>query len=103
MFIRATVKDKATGEIIEVKARSSKSDLIYPCGGKWDNFKFFGVTILLLGEFYRKFRKYAKPDKYQLLKIETNNGFILDYVKEELKGIADVEFKLLEESELVEA
>ena len=91
MFIRAIIKSRESGEEREVRVETKKSSLTYPSGGKWENFKFFIATNILLGKFWKKLRKYADSEKYQLVKIESDNGFILNALQKELKGIP-VEF-----------
>lgn len=99
MFIRAIIKDKESGEEREVRVETKKSSLIYPSGGIWENFKFFIATNILLAKFWKKLRKHADSGKYQLVKIESDNGFILNALQKELKNVP-VEF--IPEGELIE-
>ena len=104
MFIRAIIKNEESGEEREVKVETKKSSLIYPSGGTWENFKFFIATNILLGKFliklfWKKLRKYDS-EKYQLVKIESDNGFILNALQKELKNVS-VEFP--SEVNLIEA
>jgi len=99
MFICAIIKDRESGEEREVRVETKKSSLIYPSGGIWENFKFFVATNILLGKFWKKLRKYADVEKYQLVKIESDNGFILNALQKELNGVP-VEF--IPEGEQVE-
>ena len=90
MFIRAIIKSRENGEERIVRVETKKSSLTYPSGGKWENFKFFIATNVLLGKFYGKLRKYDSK-KYGILKIESDNGFLLNIIQKKLKGVP-VEF-----------
>jgi len=98
MFIRAIIKSRESGEEKIIRVETKKSSLTYPSGGKWENFKFFVATIILLGKFGKKLRKY-NSEKYGILKVQSDNGFILNALQKELKGVP-VEF--IPEGEQVE-
>jgi len=90
MFIRAIIKDRESGEEREVRVETKKSSLTYPSGGKWENFKFFIATNILLAKFYSKLRKYDSK-KSGIVRIESDNAFILDILQKKLKDVP-VEF-----------
>ena len=101
MFIRAIIKDKESGEEKEVKVETKKSNLTYPSGGKWENFKFFIATNILLAKFgiklfWKKLRKYDS-EKYGILKVQSDNGFILNFFQKK-----DVPVEFIPEGEPVE-
>jgi len=98
MFIRAIIKDRESGEEKEIRVETKKSSLTYPSGGKWENFKFFIATNILLAKFYSKLRKYDSK-KSEIVRIESDNGFILNALQKELNGVS-IEF--IPEGEQVE-
>ena len=92
MFIKAILKDKE-GKIHEVKISNKSEGIIIP-SSRFSSLKFFLATNKLLLSFWRKIRKF-KPEDYTLIKIESDNAFLVNQISKKLPKI-QVEYYPLE-------
>jgi len=92
MFIKAILKDKE-GKIHEVKVSNKSEGILIP-SSRLSTFKFLIATNKLLLSFWRKIRKY-KPEDYTLIKIESDNAFLVNQISKKLSNIP-VEYYPLE-------